>query len=75
MNWLLSWFTDPFSVDSILSEFTKTIGRLEAVSVYHNEQTIFHTVEAQKHDDLALASANESARATVVAKKLKDLVG
>ena len=73
---LMQWLNFEIrTVDSVLSDFKKTIARLEQVALEHANKARDHAEEIAKHTEEQIKSNTEASRASAVVMKLKDLVG
>lgn len=68
------WFYR-YSVDSILSKFTKIIDKLEKHSAKANVRSNKHAARSERLNRLSAAYDAESQRAIAVAAKIRSLIG
>lgn len=74
-----SWFTAEVQVvyhdvEAIISDFTKTVTKLEAAAEAKVKEADAHLAAAQKYEQLSDAAADAAEKATRVARQIKALV-
>lgn len=74
MNFLLSLFNPPKTVDAVLAAFNKTIDLLEKVESEHRDKALHHEEIAAIAQDEANRAHAEADRAADVAYRFRSLV-
>lgn len=62
------------SVDSVVSQFTKTIDRLDVLHVAHLEAVAAHREAVRKAQEAERMAAGEALRAASISAKIKELL-